>query len=269
MSRKELREVILKVSEGTLEKLTDFLLWLFFLQGASLGKTKTSRDMYRIFSEAEEMLREVNYQSFKRAVDNLRKKKLLTWEKIGGGLEIEITKQGEERLEASLPAYQEKRTWDKKLYLVTYDIPEKRHRDRDILREYLKRIGCVSLQESVWLTPYNPTQILADFVRERELEGMILVSDLGPQGTVGGEDIKALVKRVYQLEEINERYGEFIEKYSRGNFPRTELTFAFYRILEDDPQLPFELLPGQWRGDEAYHLFKKLTYQANGRMGSK
>jgi DNA-binding transcriptional regulator PaaX len=101
---------------------------------------------------------------------------------------------------------------------------------------------------------------LEEFVQERGLEGTILVSDLGPEGKIGRENIKSLVIRIYKLRQLNEQYGEFIEKFSHGNFSKAELAFTFYSILGNDPQLPFEVLPEDWRGEEAYRLFKeKLT----------
>lgn len=239
-----------------MEKLTDLLLWQFFLVGASVGK-RGSRGVYEAFCEANQTLEEINYKAFKRAIDNLRRKNFLKWNKKLNRLEIEITKEGKQRLSTILPRYQEKRTWDKKLYLVAYDIPEKKHFFRDLLREYLKRIGCVKLQASVWLTPYSPTMILSQFVKENGLEETILISDLGIEGTVGGEDIKSLVKRVYKLDQLNSRYEEFIDKYAQGNYAKAELGFAFNSILKDDPQLPFEILPKGWLGDKAHKLMQE------------
>jgi DNA-binding transcriptional regulator PaaX len=264
MGKSELKEVVFQVSEGILERLTDFLLWYFFLVGASVGKN--TRNSYQAFIEADKALGEINYQSFKRALDRLRKGNFLSFQKKRNCLEIEISKQGRERLLATVPSYQEKRIWDKKLYLITYDIPEKKSRDRDALRYFLRKIGCEILQESVWITPYNPSEILADFVKERRLEETILVSDLGLEGTIGGEDIKSLVRRIYKLDSLNSRYREFIEKYSGGNFPKTAISFAFYNILADDPQVPFETLPEGWLGEKAYNLLlPKLTSMTSGR----
>lgn len=256
MRRKELKEIVFKVSEGMLEKLTDLLLWQFFLVGASFGKYG-SRGVYEAFFEANQSLEEINYKVFKRAIDNLRRKNFLKWNKKLNSLEIEITREGKQRLAEILPMYREKRTWDKKLYLITYDIPEQKHFLRDLLREYLKKIGCVKLQASVWLTPYSPTMILSKFVKENRLGETILISDLGLEGTVGGEDIKSLVKRVYKLEALNRRYEEFIDKYAQVNYAKTEVGFVFNSILEDDPQLPFEILPKNWLGDKAYKLMQE------------
>lgn len=258
MRRKELKEIIFKVSEGTVETLTDFLLWYFFLLGSSIGKYG-SRGVYEAFGEAEQALSEINYQSFKRAVDHLRKNRTIRWKKSKDKLEIAITKEGKQRIKNILPVYQAERAWDKKLYLVTYDIPENKHKIRDLLREYLKKIGCALLQESVWVTPYNPRATLRDFVLGKGLGEMILVSDLGREGSVGGESIQELVKRVYLLSKINEEYKDFLDKYSEGKFSKTEVNFSFLKILENDPQLPFEILPKDWQGEKAYLLFKKLT----------
>lgn len=253
MRKKGLKEIILKASEGLFATTTDIALYLIFLTGASFFKPYGSRGVYQAFTEADEALKEVNYQTIKMALVRLKKQGLVT-------KEIEITKAGLRRINEIIPSYDKKRIWDKKIYLVTYDIPTSRNRDRDLLREYLKRIGCALLQESVWLTPYNPKRILATFADGKNLAGTILVSDLGLDGGVGEEDIKTLVKRVYHLTELNEEYQNFLDQYSQDKRPSSlKASFDFYQILQKDPQLPFELLPEDWQGEKAYQLFLKIT----------
>ena len=113
------------------------------------------------------------------------------------------------------------------------------------------------IQESVWLTPYDPNDILREFTKERKLKGSIIVSDLGKDGSIGEEDIKDLVRRIYKLNEINKEYKEFLEKFAGTQTIPLQTPFAYWKILKNDPQLPFELLPGDWLGERAYQLFLK------------
>src|SRR3989337_1644773 len=100
----------------------------------------------------------------------------------------EITKEGRKRLRRLIPRYDEKRVWDGRMHLVTYDIPERRYSDRQLLRMYLKKIGCGRLQDSVWITPYNPVDIIRAFVEKHDLAGTVIVSDMGDGGAIGEED---------------------------------------------------------------------------------
>lgn len=167
--------------------------------------------------------------------------------------EPRITEQGEKRLKAILPQYDGKRIWEKHLYLITYDIPVKKNQLRNQLRQVLKTLGCGLLQKSVWLTPYNPKKVLEDFVAEKDLAGLVLVSDLGRDGSIGEEDNRRLVERVYHLDELNQRYEEFFKRWQKKK-PKPEMLPHFFSILKDDPQLPFALLPDDWLGEKAWEL---------------
>ncbi|MDZ4229059.1 MAG: PaaX family transcriptional regulator C-terminal domain-containing protein, partial [Patescibacteria group bacterium] len=149
--------------------------------------------------------------------------------------------------------------------LMSYDIPEARKVERNRLRRLLKTLGCGLLQESVWLTPYNPKKILEEFVGENDLAGLVLVSDLGKDGSIGEEDNRGLVARVYQLDRLNRLYWEFIDRW-KDKKPNLEMLSHFFSILKDDPQLPFELLPDDWLGEKSWDLIKSIS-NLNGHTG--
>lgn len=260
-SVKGLKEIILKVSDGLVGTISDFILFQFFLSGELLG-AHTNEDISDSFERAKGSLKDLNYQKFKRAISYLLRndfvtKKSLDKRKMGKKFEIKITQEGRKRIKEAIPSYKKIRTWDGKVYIITYDIPEAQKRKRDLLREYLKRIGCGFLQESVWLSPYNPRKIIKDFISLNSLGGLILVSSLGKDSSIGDEDLKTLINKLYRLKSLNERYKEFINKYSENIMvSKTILSFAYYQILKDDPQLPFELLPDDWSGNKAYRLYQ-------------
>lgn len=170
---------------------------------------------------------------------------------------LQITQQGLVRLKALLPFYRKKRLWDKHLYLITYDIPEKDSGKRQILRESLKQLGCGMLQASVWITPYNPKKILEELVLHHHIPGSIIISDLGKDGSIGEEDLDDLLSRVYNLEDLNRRYKAFIQELKLDKQNRVQTSFRYLSVLQDDPQLPFEILPHDWLGDKAYQYFQE------------
>lgn len=51
--------------------------------------------------------------------------------------------------------------WDKKWRIVIFDIQEKRKGTRDELRRFLEKIGFLQIQDSVYMTPYPASKIIA------------------------------------------------------------------------------------------------------------
>lgn len=266
MKNSKLRSQILQISEGVLANITDVILFqiYFGLATATSGGGPNSRKVWRDYYDAEMMLSELNYDSLKRALYRLKSQNLIEYVKEESITIPKVTKLGWERLKSTVPKYQAERPWDGKIYLITYDIPENRKGDREKLRQQIRKLGCGMLQASVWLTLYNPREILKELVAKENLEGSIIVSAVGRDGNIGQTDLKDLTAEIYNLYELNERYQEFLEKYhskkTAKNAP-TQVALDYLAILKDDPQLPFELLPRDWQGDEAYTIFRRLTAQ--------
>lgn len=254
MDRRKLKESILKISEGVFCELVDIVLWEIAFLGAS--SVNFSRTTWQARVEADKFLEQVNFETIKNAIANARQKGFI---KKANHKRVwpEITEEGKRRLKELVPHYDEKRVWDERVYLITYDIPEEKKNARELLRAFLRRIGCGMVQESVWLTPYNPKEVLEEFIKERNLIGNILISDIGEDGSVGDEDLKTLISRIYDLSELNDQYKEFIEKHKdKEKSDRIQATFEYLSILRNDSQLPFSLLPSDWVGEKAYHLYK-------------
>lgn len=248
------RDKVLEASNGFISTLSDYLLIQLYF-GLEMMVGGHGRNVYRASEAAWEDFFAGKAQG-KRTLYSLKAGGLVSYSDTES--DIRITKAGLRRLRSVLPFYDEKRIWEGKLYLVTYDIPEEKKHHREVLRRYLKKIGCGMLQLSVWITPYDPRGTLRGFVTRSGLEGMVIVSDVGKDGSVGGEDIKSLVSKVFNLNELNERYLAFISNYKKGNYsPKSRSVFEYISILDDDPQLPFALLPEGWAGDEAHNIYTK------------
>lgn len=240
---------------------TDLLLLQLYFAGSLLGKGRTSLGAHQALDEAAAELEIINYQTLKRALINLKRQGL-----VRSLREPIITQQGKKRLTRLIPHYQKNRIWDKVLYLIAYDIPETKRRFRNKLRQLLESTGGGLLQASVWITPYNPQIFLKEFTQTPGFSGEIIVSCVGKDGYIGSEDIKSLINRVYRLESINQKYLNFIEKFNSPSGEKRHNSSAavhYLSILKMDPQLPFELLPSDWAGDEAHDLYCRLTSQGD------
>jgi phenylacetic acid degradation operon negative regulatory protein len=92
---------------------------------------------------------------------------------------------------------------------------------------------------------------------------------------IGPKDNQALVEKSWPLDQVFDRYEEFIDKYSKqfiahqsiisqGEMTdaecfveRTKLVHEYRKFLFIDPGLPKELLPAKWNGTIAANLFNQ------------
>jgi DNA-binding transcriptional regulator PaaX len=243
------------VTKGLFNTLIDTAIFSV----AFLAHTAGGKNPWQSIPDAIHTTKIIHKKNFKRAIYNARHKGYLQRKKDY----YSITELGKKRLQQILPQYQEKRPWDGKLYLITYDIPEERKKKRDLLRKKIQNLGCGMLQKSVWLTPYNPTGVLLSFIKESKLAGLVLISDLKEGGFIGGKQAPEAVNRVYNLDELSDQYRKICQAHYDKNIGKEDFILQFLSVLKKDPQLPFELLPDNWWGDEGYRIYKKLAKKIN------
>lgn len=250
--------MVWKGADVAASALTNTLLYSFYLYGASFGK-QGSYGMHRAFEEAGEALKDCNYQSIKNALNQLTKTGLIHRTRKRSQLEITITKEGSERINQLFPTYRTSRPWDGHVYLISYDIPTKYNKARDLLRLYIRRTGGALLQESLWLNPYNPQSIIEEFIEERSIPGTVLISKMGTDGAIGDEKLAELIARIYEYASLTEQYNGFIHTFQHAKNPSPIASAMKYTsILRNDPQLPFELEPKGFPAQKAYTLFDAI-----------
>lgn len=93
----------------------------------------------------------------------------------------ELTQDGEKKLRQwELQEYKFNRPykWDKKWRVITFDIPEKKRKARDQIRNLFVSAGFFRLQDSVWVYPYDCEDIVGllktDFGVGKDLLYMIV-----------------------------------------------------------------------------------------------
>ena len=185
----------------------------------------------------------------------------------GGGGIFELTESGKKRLSELLPSYKQPVSWDGRIWMVTYDIPELSRRRRDLFRESLERIGCRMIQESVWLSIRDPREKIRPLVDLYRLHGKVIISCLGKDGSLGEEDIHILIAKVFKLKQLQKRYKNWLirlEKIPQSKLD--DLTLPYLTILADDPILPKELLPQDWPGTQARQEFEEKVMPVAGDL---
>ena len=249
-------KTVAEFSEGFLSKAVDLILISIYF-GFEFAATGYGNG-WKAEAKSHEVLSELNYKTLKRAAKHLKQKGLV--KTLKEKLELpDITEEGKEKIYRTIPKYNKRRLWDGIIYIITYDIPTKRNAQRNLLREFLRRIDCAPLQQSVWVTAYNPKKKIKDFVDEHNLQGFVVVSSLGKDGAIGDTQVSEIMREVYTLDNLNKRYKDFIVKAGMESQPKHSLVFSYLSILKQDPQLPYDLLPQKWLGTHAHEVFERIS----------
>jgi phenylacetic acid degradation operon negative regulatory protein len=185
-----------------------------------------------------------------------------------------LTARGRRLLEAGEakifhPAWDE--PWDGQWFVLSYSIPEDRRHVRDRLRDRLAWLGFGSLGNGLWISPHDVGEEVGELGRALKLTQR-LVCFRGP--AVGFVQTEELVAACWDLAAINRRYERFIDRWAdeyrrcRGALPagRVDAEECFrlrFRLIHEyrefpllDPYLPRSMLPSDWGGECAAHLFR-------------
>lgn len=136
--------------------------------------------------------------------------------------------------------------WDGLWRLVIFDIPEENKKLRDILRKKLKSLGFAMFQKSVWVTPFDITSKVVEFLEETKIKGPVEVLE-AKRLLIG--DQREWARKIWRLDSINDQYRLLLKKKS--------LTFDNYLDIKvHDPSLPKELLPQPWFETEVLKVLR-------------
>ncbi len=163
------------------------------------------------------------------------------------------------------------RPWNGHWILLTYSIPEQDRRLRDDLRDRLAWLGFGSLGNGLWISPHD---VEAEILEVAESLGIHDRLECFRGDAIALSDPERLVERCWDLSAINARYEAFINRYAplfrshrqaqeqgeldaeRAFVLRFELIHEYREFPFLDPYLPRALLPENWGGECAAHLFK-------------
>lgn len=86
-----------------------------------------------------------------------------------------LTKKGEKEaffahLDAQAAMHQPNQAWDGQWRMIIFDVPEKKRKYRDYLRQMLKTLGFKELQKSTWVTPFPIPDFLKELLWEERIK---------------------------------------------------------------------------------------------------
>ena len=102
--------------------------------------------------------REAERRRVHEALERLRRKRLVAYDEKGKETFITVTAEGKRHIrkfQFDAMRLSPPKRWDAKWRIVTFDIPEKKARERKVLRDKLRDLGFYQLQKSVWVFPHD------------------------------------------------------------------------------------------------------------------
>ncbi len=168
--------------------------------------------------------------------------------------------------------------WDGRWHLVVYSLPERRRRLRNEFRKKLTWFGFGSLAPGTWISPHDRRPELAGVQADLEIESFVTMFAAETAAD------QVIVERCWDIGRLADDYRRFTRRFTPlleaaradpyAESPETcfvrrfHLTYNFQTFPLSDPNLPAELLPADWIGYEARHLFHELRDLLKAGMGS-
>lgn len=130
--------------------------------------------------------------------------------------------------------------------------------------EAIRQAGYGTLGGSLWVSPYDFAEKMENLARECGIE---IFQFRGKQA--GGRNSKETAQKAWPLESLSRRYSSFEKSLAEAlrKLDQNSInggsglpflhTFGleFFEVVQDDPQLPLELLPPEWPGLRTANLF--------------
>jgi len=160
--------------------------------------------------------------------------------------------------------------WDGCWHIIVYSLPQQLRARRHDLRTRLSWLGYGMLEPGTMIAAIARTSEVQALVDELEVQQYVHFftrAHLESSGTL------AIVARCWDLEQMNRRYSHFVRRFQseyetlltkqkndismapdKSFANRFWLTYEFSSFPRQDPNLPTELLPDNWRGREAAEL---------------
>ncbi len=223
---------------------------------------------------------EKSQKATQSALHRLESKGEIERKRRGDQILFYITQRGKEKINSSgFNLKRKSRNWDGRWYLVSFDIPETQKTSRNLLRKRLLMLGLGKLQRSLWVSPYNYAQEVKKIVNHYHLEKYV---EVFRSQLLNPKNPSSFASQIWDLEGLNRRYIQFIEKY-RPLLPKFKedpnhsedselfrlkqaMKEELSSILISDPQLPDELLPEDFQGEEAHRLFEECVELLSQRL---
>jgi len=158
---------------------------MLLIAGAALSLTKSPKDYYRIVGLFGREWKRIGKAPAERSIAKLYRSKMIDLKQQPDGTwQMVLTDRGRKRVLYykidSMKIARPKR-WDRKWRLVLFDIPEKQKGSRDAFRAWIKKLGFIELQKSVFVLPYdcrNEFDFMVEFLSLRSHVRFVIADEI-------------------------------------------------------------------------------------------
>jgi len=151
--------------------------------------------------------------------------------------------------------------WDGKWRLLCFSIPEERRPLRDKFRRFIESLGLRPFLGGLWITPLDCKKELIEHASRLGISNFIAVAETCE---IFGQDTQKIIAE-WKFDKYRGLYEEFISESEillrSGNASRFEvkkMILNYALILNNEPNMPIELLPQDWPKFRANLQYKKL-----------
>jgi phenylacetic acid degradation operon negative regulatory protein len=214
----------------------------------------------------------VSERATRSTLSRMKAKGWLSAQKTGRRSMYQLTPRGRALLEEGTrrifgPAPTE---WDGCWHIVVYSLPQQLRAKRHDLRTRLSWLGYGMLEPGTMVAAIPRSSEVSALVEELNVQDYV---HFFTRAHLESRDDHAIVARCWDLQQMNRRYSHFVNRFrseyesllaeqnSVGTLTPDEsfvnrfwLTYEFSSFPRQDPNLPPELLPGDWCGREAGEL---------------
>ncbi|WP_417507075.1 phenylacetic acid degradation operon negative regulatory protein PaaX [Marinomonas gallaica] len=229
----------------------------------------------------------INERLMRTTIFRLTQDGWLTNDKVGRKSYYSLTGSGRRKFEQAFRrVYNSNQTvWDGSWCLImTQQLsPEERKQ----LLDDLSWQGFVVLTGQLIGSPITNLTDINTVLVSSGLQNKVIVFKTLQQEELAGKQVRTLVRECWELDKLGEQYQEFINLFrpvwqelgdkesldpESSFLTRTLLIHEYRKLLLRDPQLPDELLPGDWEGRAARQLcrniYRKVTPAAEQWLGN-
>ncbi|WP_432825570.1 PaaX family transcriptional regulator [Dactylosporangium sp. CA-092794] len=225
----------------------------------------------------------VEAQAVRSSISRLKRRNLLVAQKIDGAAGYRLSDEAASILdEGDIRIFGRHRATVKDGWvLVVFSVPESEREKRHLLRTELTRMGFGIVTPGLWIAPGHLEDAAVRVLRRLGLVDNAVIFAADHRGF---EDLTAAVATWWDLDALQDLYGEFLDRNSpiRDGWtaypgrPEPRKAFRDYltiltewrRLPYADPGLPAELLPPDWRAQDASELFTWVRRKLAGPAAS-
>jgi DNA-binding transcriptional regulator PaaX len=142
-----------------MDRATKKKILLLLFSGIALGFSRSPKNYFKILEGVAKEWRQIDRKRLAQIVREFYAERVVDYkEKEDGMVEIVLTKNGRKKalkFQFDEMKIKEPDKWDGKWRMVIFDIPEKKKKAREALREKLKDLGFKELQKSVFIYPHE------------------------------------------------------------------------------------------------------------------